>query len=110
MPGGLRMGAPALTSRGFTEDDFRQVADFVDRSAPDTSLVSLNNIWQCKPKSSNSWGQLQCVSLSEIVSMLLCTACMLTCFFTAGVCRAETASAFDCKQLKLILFWNGTPA
>lgn len=31
MPGGLRMGAPALTSRGFTEDDFRQVADFVDR-------------------------------------------------------------------------------
>lgn len=33
MPGGLRMGAPALTSRGFTEDDFRQVADFVDRSA-----------------------------------------------------------------------------
>ena len=31
VPGGLRMGAPALTSRGFTEDDFRQVADFVDR-------------------------------------------------------------------------------
>lgn len=33
MPGGLRMGAPALTSRGFTEDDFVQVANFVDRSA-----------------------------------------------------------------------------
>lgn len=33
MPGGVRMGAPALTSRGFTEDDFRQVANFVDRSA-----------------------------------------------------------------------------
>ena len=32
MPGGVRMGAPALTSRGFTEDDFRQVANFVDRS------------------------------------------------------------------------------
>lgn len=31
MPGGLRMGAPALTSRGFTEDDFVQVANFVDR-------------------------------------------------------------------------------
>ena len=33
MPGGVRMGAPALTSRGFTEDDFVQVANFVDRSA-----------------------------------------------------------------------------
>ena len=32
MPGGVRMGAPALTSRGCTEDDFRQVANFVDRS------------------------------------------------------------------------------
>ena len=32
IPGGLRMGAPALTSRGFTEKDFRQVAQFVDRS------------------------------------------------------------------------------
>lgn len=31
MPGGVRMGAPALTSRGFTEDDFVQVANFVDR-------------------------------------------------------------------------------
>ena len=31
VPGGLRMGAPALTSRGFTEKDFKQVAKFVDR-------------------------------------------------------------------------------
>ena len=33
VPGGLRMGAPALTSRGFTEEDFKQVARFVDRYA-----------------------------------------------------------------------------
>lgn len=33
VPGGLRMGSPALTSRGFTEEDFKQVARFVDRSA-----------------------------------------------------------------------------
>lgn len=33
VPGGLRMGAPALTSRGFTEEDFKQVARFVDRCA-----------------------------------------------------------------------------
>jgi len=28
-PGGLRLGAPALTSRGFIEKDFEQVCIFV---------------------------------------------------------------------------------
>ena len=32
VPGGLRMGSPALTTRGFTETDFEQVASFVDRA------------------------------------------------------------------------------
>ncbi|GMH40915.1 hypothetical protein BSKO_08819 [Bryopsis sp. KO-2023] len=31
IPGGLRMGAPALTTRGFLEADFDKVAEFVDR-------------------------------------------------------------------------------
>jgi len=31
-PGGVRIGTPALTSRGFKEDDFRQVAGFLDRA------------------------------------------------------------------------------
>lgn len=30
-PGGMRMGTPALTSRGFKEDDFTKVAEFFDR-------------------------------------------------------------------------------
>lgn len=30
-PGGIRMGSPALTTRGFTEEDFEQVANFFDR-------------------------------------------------------------------------------
>lgn len=30
-PGGVRMGTPALTSRGFVERDFAKVAEFVDR-------------------------------------------------------------------------------
>jgi glycine hydroxymethyltransferase len=30
-PSGIRMGAPALTSRGFSEDDFSKVAEFFDR-------------------------------------------------------------------------------
>ena len=34
VPGGLRMGSPALTSRGFTEADFDKVAEFVSRCAP----------------------------------------------------------------------------
>ena len=29
-PSGLRFGSPALTSRGFTENDFRKVAEFID--------------------------------------------------------------------------------
>lgn len=31
IPGGLRMGTPALTTRGFLEGDFDQVAAFIDR-------------------------------------------------------------------------------
>ena len=32
VPGGIRIGAPALTSRGFLEADFEKVADFLDRA------------------------------------------------------------------------------
>ena len=32
VPGGIRLGAPALTSRGFNEQDFEKVVDFVDRA------------------------------------------------------------------------------
>jgi len=31
-PGGIRMGTPALTSRGFLEEDFEKVAEFFDRA------------------------------------------------------------------------------
>nr|AFK45020.1 unknown [Medicago truncatula] len=30
VPGGIRMGTPALTSRGFVEDDFKKVAEYFD--------------------------------------------------------------------------------
>jgi glycine hydroxymethyltransferase len=39
VPGGLRMGTPALTSRGFIEEDFDQVADFVDKSVKITQAL-----------------------------------------------------------------------
>jgi len=32
IPGGLRIGTPAMTTRGFTENDFSRVADIIDRS------------------------------------------------------------------------------
>jgi glycine/serine hydroxymethyltransferase len=32
VPGGLRMGSPALTSRGFVEADFEKVAELVDKA------------------------------------------------------------------------------
>jgi len=32
-PSGVRLGAPALTSRGFKEEDFEKVADFLDTAA-----------------------------------------------------------------------------
>ncbi|KAF6824674.1 serine-glycine hydroxymethyltransferase domain-containing protein [Colletotrichum musicola] len=32
VPGGLRMGTPAMTTRGFSEEDFGRVADIVDRA------------------------------------------------------------------------------
>lgn len=31
-PGGLRLGTPAMTTRGFTESDFGRVAEIVDRA------------------------------------------------------------------------------
>ncbi|KAK2659983.1 hypothetical protein Ddye_006516 [Dipteronia dyeriana] len=33
VPGGIRMGTPALTSRGFVEEDFEKVAEFFDAAA-----------------------------------------------------------------------------
>ena len=39
VPGGLRMGSPALTSRGFTEADFEKVAELVDRAVTITKDI-----------------------------------------------------------------------
>lgn len=38
-PGGLRMGSPAMTTRGFTPEDFRRVADIVDRAVTITQKL-----------------------------------------------------------------------
>lgn len=40
VPSGIRLGAPALTTRGFTEDDFAQVARFVDEGVVLTAALN----------------------------------------------------------------------
>ncbi|PKS07430.1 hypothetical protein jhhlp_006033 [Lomentospora prolificans] len=40
IPGGIRMGTPAMTSRGFSENDFERVADIIDRAV--TITLRLN--------------------------------------------------------------------
>ena len=45
-PGGIRMGTPALTSRGFVEEDFAKVAHFFDRAV--NIALSLKNTEQGK--------------------------------------------------------------
>lgn len=39
VPGGIRMGTPALTTRGFTEEDFTRVAHFFDRAVTLTQQI-----------------------------------------------------------------------
>jgi glycine hydroxymethyltransferase len=45
-PGGIRMGTPALTSRGLNEDDFAKVAEFFDRAV--SIAIRLSNTEQGK--------------------------------------------------------------
>lgn len=42
-PGGIRLGAPALTSRGFKEQDFVEVANFIHKGA-DSCKIPIKSI------------------------------------------------------------------
>ena len=44
IPGGVRIGTPALTTRGFKEDDFVKVADFLDRYSFDLCILSPQSV------------------------------------------------------------------
>ena len=45
-PGGLRLGSPALTSRGMKEKEFEKVADFIDKAVK----MGLEILKVCDPK------------------------------------------------------------
>lgn len=42
-PGGVRIGTPALTTRGFTEEDFKIVAHFLDRAVQIAIIIQNKN-------------------------------------------------------------------
>lgn len=39
VPGGLRVGTPAMTTRGFTQADFERVAEYIDKAVKITSQI-----------------------------------------------------------------------
>ncbi|XP_027353236.1 serine hydroxymethyltransferase 7-like isoform X2 [Abrus precatorius] len=47
-PGGVRIGTPAMTSRGCLEEDFETIADFLLRAAQITSIVQREHGKSCK--------------------------------------------------------------
>ncbi|XP_045803313.1 serine hydroxymethyltransferase 7 isoform X1 [Trifolium pratense] len=46
--GGVRIGTPAMTSRGCVEDDFEAIADFLFRAAQITSIIQREHGKSCK--------------------------------------------------------------
>ena len=42
-PGGVRLGTPALTSRGLKEADFERIAEFLDRAVKMCLIVQENS-------------------------------------------------------------------
>ena len=44
IPGGIRIGTPALTTRGFVEADFEQVAEFIHRGVVTAKAINESGI------------------------------------------------------------------
>eukprot|EP00983_Pelagomonas_calceolata_P075108 1152846-Pelagomonas_calceolata.AAC.5 len=66
VPGGIRIGAPALTTRGFKEAEFVQIADFIDRACKILQQVYARYI------TTNGIGQSQmypkrCIQLASVI-------------------------------------------
>ncbi|KND88969.1 putative serine hydroxymethyltransferase, mitochondrial [Tolypocladium ophioglossoides CBS 100239] len=59
VPGGLRMGTPAMTTRGFNENDFVRVADVVDRAVAIAARVDKTVRAAAKEKGEKSPGKLK---------------------------------------------------
>ncbi|EMC95775.1 hypothetical protein BAUCODRAFT_148650 [Baudoinia panamericana UAMH 10762] len=76
-PGGLRMGTPAMTTRGFTTSDFKRVADVVHRAVNITKMLDGKAVEAAEkknrknPKSVNAFREYvgegeECVEIVEL--------------------------------------------
>lgn len=59
VPGGLRMGTPAMTTRGFGENDFVRVADIVDRAVTIAARIDKTVKNAAKERGEKSPGKLK---------------------------------------------------
>lgn len=59
VPGGLRMGTPAMTTRGFNEDDFVRVADVVDRAVSIAARINKTVRKAAEERAEKSPGKLK---------------------------------------------------
>ncbi|RMZ89774.1 hypothetical protein DV736_g2983, partial [Chaetothyriales sp. CBS 134916] len=65
-PGGIRIGAPAMTSRGFSEADFAKVAQYID-----TAITLTKKIQSELPKEANKLKDFKAKVASEEVPEIL---------------------------------------
>ena len=65
-PCGIRIGAPAMTTRGFNEEDFKRVADYIDQS-----INLCKQIQSSLPKEANKLKDFRAKVASEEVEEIL---------------------------------------
>ena len=108
VPGGLRMGAPALTSRGFTEADFAKVAEFVDRCVSLATIRAVPLALIVTPACRIIAGHLQAVvmysvSLRQQSALVRCfghTVLLCLSFFTLHLAEAACCDSAGRSRLQ----------
>ncbi|KAL8681298.1 MAG: hypothetical protein Q9186_002562 [Xanthomendoza sp. 1 TL-2023] len=58
-PGGLRMGSPAMTTRGLQPEDFARVAEIVDRAVTLTQRLDKTALQECEAKGRKNPGSVK---------------------------------------------------
>jgi hypothetical protein len=107
-PGGVRIGAPAMTSRGLKESDFETIADLLDEVNPQLHCLPQ------RPSLSVPAGHCGCLQtpcvrrssdlvksslqslledVHERLSHAMCWGCMHRCWQSSKTCRARAASS-----------------
>eukprot|EP01127_Copromyxa_protea_P003237 TRINITY_DN13085_c0_g1_i1.p1 TRINITY_DN13085_c0_g1~~TRINITY_DN13085_c0_g1_i1.p1 ORF type:complete len:515 (-),score=135.05 TRINITY_DN13085_c0_g1_i1:48-1535(-) len=66
VPSGLRLGTPAMTTRGLKEDDFRKIAQFVDRAVIIATKINKGLLEQGKKKVSDFREELSKTTYPEL--------------------------------------------